>query len=135
EGANGTTPPGPESALPDLSGDLTRNRSDAEREICGIWGELLGVEQAGAHDSFFELGGNSLIAIQLISVINNRLSVKLTLADLYEALTVAGLLDLLEVSHQQHTDSADAEGLKERRKKMQRRRQQQERRRTARGNG
>ncbi|MFI1338626.1 KR domain-containing protein, partial [Streptomyces sp. NPDC020845] len=135
EGADGTTPPGPATALPDMSGDLTRSRSDAEREICGIWGELLGVERAGTHDNFFELGGNSLIAIQLISVINSRLSVKLTLADLYEAPTVAGLMDLLEVSHQQHTDSTDAEGLKERRKKMQRRRQQQERRRTARGNG
>ncbi len=48
----------PESSAP---------RSDAERILARIWGEVLGREQIGVHENFFDLGGDSIISIQILS--------------------------------------------------------------------
>ncbi|MFE6503733.1 SDR family NAD(P)-dependent oxidoreductase [Kitasatospora sp. NPDC057738] len=118
---------------PDILTEFVAPRGDTERAICELWQELLGIETVGIQDSFFDLGGNSLIAIQLVSTINTRLGTKLALGDLYEGLTAAHLAGLAEQPLQQTTGS-NLKALEERREKMQqRRRQHQQRRRTARG--
>ncbi|MGX1760981.1 type I polyketide synthase [Streptomyces lydicus] len=96
-------------------------------EICRIWGEVLGIEQVDAHDSFFDLGGNSIAAIQMIGLVNEKLSVKLSLADLYEALTVTGLINVVEKSHRQVV-GIDAAAAVQRREQLLNRRRQQRRR-------
>jgi acyl carrier protein len=70
-------------------------RTDLESQLATIWKRVLGVKQLGIHDSFFELGGHSLLAVQLISQINKTLKAELTLAQLFEAPTVASLAELL----------------------------------------
>ena len=45
-----------------------------EREIAAIWEQLLGIGDLGIYDSFFELGGNSLVAVQLISRVRETFS-------------------------------------------------------------
>ncbi|MEU1290717.1 SDR family NAD(P)-dependent oxidoreductase, partial [Kitasatospora sp. NPDC005856] len=118
---------------PDILTEFVAPRSDTERAICEVWQELLGIEKVGIQDSFFDLGGNSLIAIQLVSTTNTRLGTKLALGDLYEGLTAAHLAGLVEKPVRQATSNSLKE-LEERREKMQqRRRQHQQRRRTARG--
>ena len=42
-------------------------RTEVERVLAGIWGEVLGVKQVGIHDNFFELGGDSILSIQVIT--------------------------------------------------------------------
>ncbi|GHF53719.1 amino acid adenylation domain-containing protein/non-ribosomal peptide synthase protein (TIGR01720 family) [Amycolatopsis bartoniae] len=42
-------------------------RTAAERELAGIWSQVLGVEQVGAEDNFFGLGGDSILSIQVVS--------------------------------------------------------------------
>jgi acyl carrier protein len=54
-------------------------------------GELLGIDEVGVHDSFFELGGNSLMAIQVISQVRATFDVKVPLGDFLKAPTVANL--------------------------------------------
>jgi amino acid adenylation domain-containing protein len=58
-------------------------------ELAEIWAALLGVPAVGGDDSFFDLGGNSLIALQIASRVRARFGVALSLRDLVEAPTLA----------------------------------------------
>jgi acyl carrier protein len=62
-----------------------------EHTIAGLWRELLGVEAVGVHDSFFDLGGNSLLGIQLMSRLRQTFLLELPMNKLFESPTVAGL--------------------------------------------
>nr|UNQ78281.1 non-ribosomal peptide synthetase [Microbispora sp.] len=54
---------------PDLSGQISGSppRTDAERRLCELFAEVLGLEQVGVDDSFFDHGGDSIMAFQLVS--------------------------------------------------------------------
>jgi acyl transferase domain-containing protein/acyl carrier protein len=62
-----------------------------EESIAGLWQELFGVESVGVHDNFFDLGGNSLLGIQLMSRLRKTFLLELPMNNLYESPTVAGL--------------------------------------------
>ena len=71
-------------------------RTDLEIEIAGQWAEVLGVDKIGVHDDFFALGGNSLVAIQLMAQVRRSTGVRLAMRTLFEASTVAALAELIE---------------------------------------
>jgi amino acid adenylation domain-containing protein/non-ribosomal peptide synthase protein (TIGR01720 family) len=81
--------------VPGLSGERTAThvppRDMVEELLAGLWAELLGVERVGIHDDFFELGGHSLAATQLVSRVRAVFDVELSLQELFEHATVAGL--------------------------------------------
>jgi acyl carrier protein len=62
--------------------------SEAERKIARIWETALGVEKIKRTDSFFDLGGNSLTAIRIVSEIQASLNAPVTVMDLFEFPTV-----------------------------------------------
>ncbi|MEL6762506.1 MAG: phosphopantetheine-binding protein, partial [Cyanobacteria bacterium J06607_6] len=71
-------------------------RNEAETALADIFAQVLSVERVGIHDDFFELGGHSLLATQLVAQLLNRFAVEVTVIDLFEATTVAGLAQRLE---------------------------------------
>ena len=71
-------------------------RSEAETALADIFSQVLSVERVGIHDDFFELGGHSLLATQLVAQLLNCFAVEVTVIDLFEATTVAGLAQRLE---------------------------------------
>jgi natural product biosynthesis luciferase-like monooxygenase protein/amino acid adenylation domain-containing protein/non-ribosomal peptide synthase protein (TIGR01720 family) len=71
-------------------------RTDVEREVMVIWRERLGLEDIGIHDNFLELGGNSLMAAQMLTRLRESFPVQLPLSDLFEAPTVAGIAGRIE---------------------------------------
>ena len=62
-------------------------RTELERQLALVWQNLLGAK-VGIHDSFFELGGNSLLAVQLFTQIEQEFGERLPLATLFQADTV-----------------------------------------------
>ena len=73
-------------------------RTPEEKLLAEIWTQVLGVERVGIYDDFFELGGHSLLAIQLISRLRNAFQVDLPLRCLFEAPTVAGLIQSINAA-------------------------------------
>jgi acyl carrier protein len=65
--------------------------SETERVIAEAWCEVLRRREVGVEDDFFELGGQSLLATQVISRIRDRLDVSLPLRRLFDSPTVAAL--------------------------------------------
>jgi amino acid adenylation domain-containing protein len=62
-----------------------------QETLCALFAKALGVPQVGVNDSFFDLGGQSLSGIRLISLINEALNVDLLLDDLFDFPTVTDL--------------------------------------------
>jgi amino acid adenylation domain-containing protein len=70
--------------------------TEIEREIASVWRELLKLEQVGAEDDFFLLGGHSLLTMQLKARLEARLNRTISLAQLLQFPTVAGMAKTIE---------------------------------------
>ncbi|MEH2283680.1 MAG: beta-ketoacyl synthase N-terminal-like domain-containing protein [Nostoc sp.] len=67
---------------PNLSNVYVVPRNELEKEITEIWQEVLGIAEVGIYDNFYELGGDSLIATQLVSRLRAKFPVDIGLRDL-----------------------------------------------------
>jgi hypothetical protein len=67
-----------------------------QRYVAALWRGLLGGAKFGLHDSFFEAGGHSLLAMQLITQVRKDGAASLEMTDLFEVPTVAALAERLE---------------------------------------
>ena len=70
---------------------FTAPRDDLERLLCDAWGAVLSVDPVGTHDNFFDLGGNSLLGAQMFGQLEARHRIRLPLATLLRAPTIAAL--------------------------------------------
>lgn len=77
-------------AAPSATADTGAGAS-VESIVTQIWRELLGIDEIGLDEDFFDLGGHSLIAIRLMSRLNRDVGVRLELADLLGASTIGAL--------------------------------------------
>ena len=82
--------------------------SAMEQLISSIWCDLLGVQQVGIHDNFFDIGGHSLLVIQVLSVLREKVDKPLKMTDVFRYTTVAQLAAFLGDASDASSQSAIA---------------------------
>ncbi|MFQ6397948.1 amino acid adenylation domain-containing protein [Nocardia sp. KC 131] len=70
-------------------------RTPLEETLAGVFAHILELPQVGIHDSFFDIGGHSLLAVRLVAAIQQRLEVSVAISELLQRSTVAELATLL----------------------------------------
>ena len=80
----------------DLDVEYEAPESDIEKHIANLWSEALGYEKVGIFDSFFELGGDSLVAIQMVAKVKQRFNIDIEPSAFFEDPTIDNLAYLIE---------------------------------------
>ncbi|PAX59718.1 non-ribosomal peptide synthetase [Brunnivagina elsteri] len=85
---------------PDVSRLMAENyvapRNEVEKQMTKLWAQVLKLDRVGIRDNFFEMGGHSLLAAQLIARIRQVFAVDLPMRTLFEASTTAELVERVE---------------------------------------
>ncbi|HEU4872135.1 MAG TPA: amino acid adenylation domain-containing protein [Pyrinomonadaceae bacterium] len=88
--------PEPEMAGFKSETEYVEPRTHTEKVIAGIYAKVLGIERVGAGDNFFDFGGHSLQATQVVSRLRDAFAVDVTLRDIFEAPVVEALAKVIE---------------------------------------
>lgn len=80
---------------PALSVEYVAPENDIEKEIAKVWQSILGISGIGALDNFTELGGNSLLAVQVVSIVSGIFEVDIRVDLFYQDQTIRGMANLL----------------------------------------
>jgi polyketide synthase PksJ len=93
---------------PEHLGLYTAPSNVTQKKLTELWEQLLGIQGIGIHDSFFELGGNSLLLTQLVALIRRHFKADLTLSRLFEQPTVAEMaVDINSLSNANISEDRD----------------------------
>lgn len=80
-------------------------QTNAEQQLAQLWAQLLEVEQVGRYDSFFELGGTSLLLNRLKHQLSEQLGLSVTLAELFHNASLKAQAELID-QNQQHDEAS-----------------------------
>jgi acyl carrier protein len=96
------------SALPDANGlraqlgeAYVAPRNEAEKLIANLWQNALRLDKVGIHDNFFDLGGHSLLMLDIHAVLQKQLKPELVLLEMFKYPTVASLAQYLSEGQSQ----------------------------------
>ncbi len=82
--------PAPDATRPALDSTFATARTAIQETLVGIWAQVLGLNQVGIHDNFFDLGGDSILSIQIIAQARQA-GLRLTPKQLFQHQTIADL--------------------------------------------
>ncbi len=88
--------PAPDGSRPELADVYAPASGALEQRLCALFAEMLGLDQVGRNDHFFDLGGNSLLAVRTMARIHAELSTVPTVAAFFGEPTPAALAALIE---------------------------------------
>ncbi len=121
DGARRAADDTPVSTRPTLGNEYMPPENEVEAAVARVWQELLGIDEIGVEDNFFDLGGNSLIGLKVISALKAELGIDIAITKLFEGPTVRALARVVA-----HTDAeasfAESESRGERRRAARKRR-------------
>ncbi|HET7286929.1 MAG TPA: condensation domain-containing protein, partial [Pyrinomonadaceae bacterium] len=98
--------PEPDESRPEQEASFTEPRNETEARLAEVWRELLGLTRIGVLDNFFEAGGDSLLATQLIARVNKHFNAAIPLRALFDQPTIAELARNIEASGEQEQEAA-----------------------------
>ncbi len=83
-------------ARPNLRKEYVAPRSEIENKLAELWRQTLHIDRVGVHDSFFELGGDSVLAAQVLSLVQKTFGIRINPQDAFKAFTIERLAEMLE---------------------------------------
>jgi len=83
-------------ARPELSSEYIAPESNIQKQLSVIWQDLLGIEKIGIYDDFFELGGDSLKAVNFGARIHKELKVEVPITEFFNRPTIKELVGYIE---------------------------------------
>src|SRR5262249_29582016 len=86
----------PDATAPTLHLDFATPYTPIEEVLAGLWSQVLGVNRVGRHDNFFALGGDSLLATQLLTRVSAVTHVEVSFLSFFDMPTVAGMARLIQ---------------------------------------
>ena len=99
--------PAPGRTRPRMGVDSVAPRGPLERIVASIWSDVLGLDEVGVHDPFLDLGGNSLLAMRVVSRVLEQCQVPLSPRALFDAPTVARMAEAILVTGLQDAHEAE----------------------------
>ncbi len=87
--------PAPVHAFGQSGSPSASPRDELEARLSNLWAKILGIHPVGLRDSFFELGGSSLMAVRLFSELRKQFGKNLSLSSLFHAPTTEQMAELL----------------------------------------
>lgn len=91
--------PAPEPSRPETGCVYVAPRNAVESEVAEIWADVLGLDRVGMDDNFLDLGGDSLLATQVISRIRSRFHVEILLASFLQWPTAGELSQWIQAAN------------------------------------
>ena len=107
--------------------DVVDPRNETEKTLLGFWKEALGTDEVGVEDSFFEVGGDSVMILKIHQKVCDHFKVKLTVIDLFKYPKISQLSEVLAASAPVETVQKDHAGAASKQKAALKRRQQAKR--------
>ena len=89
--------PIPELDRSTLASDFVAPRNTAEESLANIWAQVIGVERVGINDNFFDLGGDSIISLQIVAKASQA-GLRLIPQQLFEYQTISELSSVIEIA-------------------------------------
>jgi len=118
--------PAPAQTRPVLNRGYHAPQNESEQRIARLWGEVLQLNQVGIDDNFFDLGGDSLLSVQLTAMVSEELGCEIPIAKFYQYPTVRTFAAFLHKSagsvHKNATSRAQKQRQALSRKQLSRRR-------------
>jgi acyl transferase domain-containing protein/acyl carrier protein len=81
---------------PNLRQEYVAPRNEIERKLAELWRQTLHIDRVGVHDSFFELGGDSVLAAQILSLAQKAFGIRINPQEAFKAFTMERLAEMLE---------------------------------------
>ncbi len=88
--------PAPENKRPELDTLFAEPSTPLQKKLAELWCVLLDIDRVGIDDNFFDLGGNSLLALQMIARLKTELDRDLSVVALYQHPTIRGIEHIME---------------------------------------
>jgi acyl carrier protein len=104
--------PLPELKRPQLAETYVAPRSLTERILERIWADVLGLDCVGIHDNFFDLGGHSLLLVQVHSKLQRIFDQELSIVDMFHYPTISALSQHLTGEMDKQPTESSGEKLK-----------------------
>lgn len=90
-----------------IKGNKEDKYSNEEIILANIWGNVLGFEEINIKDDFFQIGGDSIIAIKFVNAINSYLNIKIGVADIMENPTITELANIVNDDRYKTNNNSD----------------------------